>query len=96
MEARGNVPTSLCEYQFQMCAVPRLACDELAITRFANDVSVEFENAKEISQNEITLLLGRLEITIYMGLACETNCSLFSMTEALKVVQQANSGLDAT
>ena len=51
MEARGNIPTALCEYQFQMQAVPRLEpstgmCNELAITRLANDISVE--NAKEI------------------------------------------------
>ena len=52
MEARGSMPTALCEYQFQTRAVPRLeptqpstgTCDELAIT--GNDVSVE--NAKDI------------------------------------------------
>jgi len=37
MEAKGSVPTALCEYQFQTRAVPRLepsfgTCDELAIT----------------------------------------------------------------
>ena len=72
MEARVNMLTALCDYQFQTRAVPRLepttgTCDELAITGLTNDISIE--NAKVIDYlSQTTSLSGGLGMRL--GIQC--------------------------